>query len=391
MSTLVPVTGEIRDYAWGAPGGVAKALGGDIVDSPQAELWLGAHPSAPSHTPDGDLLEWEEVRGEKLPFLLKVLAAAAPLSLQAHPTPAQARDGFARENALGIDLGAPNRNYKDAFAKPELIVAVDDGFQALCGFRPEAESAAELRSLAAASSDPAPILAWADVVAGEDGLRRAVLQALRGETPGLVAALSTVEHPLIQRLIAFYPGDPGVAVALLLHHVTLAAGESLWLPAGNVHAYLDGTGVELMGPSDNVLRGGLTPKHVDVEELAHVLDFTGGPTSFLPAVPLGAGVVTYRPASVASGAGVDFELLLFTASAAVVAPGAAVGVVVEGSFTVSAGGETATYDRGATFLIADGGTVDVSGSGRLFLATGGDAGLTVGAVTSRLGFTIAPR
>lgn len=372
MSTLIPLTGEIRDYAWGAPGGVAKALGGDPVETPQAELWLGAHPSAPSRTPDGDLLAWEGAHG-KLPYLLKVLAAAAPLSLQAHPTPTQAAEGFARENALGIDIAAPNRNYKDPYAKPELIVAVDDGFEALCGFRPVSDAVAALRALAERSADPGPILAWADVVAGEDGLRRAVLQVLRNEpgTSELIAALSGVDDALISRLSSFYPGDPGIAVALLLNHVTLAAGESLWLPAGNIHAYLDGTGVELMGPSDNVLRGGLTPKHVDVEELGQVLDFTGGPTSFLPALPLADGVVTYRPASVPSGAGVPFELLLFTTDATVHVSGPSIGVVVEGTFAVRAGEETVSYNRGSTFFIAEPGTIDVAGSGRLFVATGG--------------------
>lgn len=371
MTSLRPLTGVIRDYAWGLPGGVAAALGADPVETPQAELWLGAHPSAPSSLDDGDLREWEAARGITLPYLLKVLAAASPLSLQAHPTPAQAVAGFARENALGIDLAAADRNYKDAHAKPELIVAIDDGFQALCGFRPVPEAVAALRDL---GRDSAAIQAWADIVAGEDGLRRAVLQVLRDEpgTSELIAAITAAgaSDDLISRLSSFYPGDPGIAVALLLNHVTLAAGESLWLPAGNIHAYLTGTGVELMGPSDNVLRGGLTPKHVDVEELGAVLDFTGGPTSVLPAETLDDGVVTYRPSSVPSGAGVPFELLLFTGDATVCTPGAAVGVVVEGTFAVRAGEQTVVYERGATFLVDDGGELAVAGRGRLFVATG---------------------
>ena len=369
-----------------APGQPHRQTIHRVGRDPQAELWLGAHPSAPSQIDGGtDLLAWERAHDLRLPYLLKVLSAASPLSLQAHPTPAQAAEGFARENALGIDIAAAHRNYRDGDAKPELIVAVDDGFQALCGLRPVAQAVAELRALAEKATDPAPILAWADVVAAENGLHNAVLQVLRAEpgTAELVAALTQAgaDHPLISRLASFYPGDPGIAVALLLNHVTLQAGESLWLPAGNIHAYLVGTGVELMGPSDNVLRGGLTPKHVDVEELAVVLDFTGGEPSYLPAVQLSEGAVSYRPASVDTGAGVPFELVAITADARVRTPGAAVGVALDGAFSLSVGAEVATFERGATFLVAEAADLSVTGAGRLFLATAPTTGSTPHATT----------
>ena len=151
MSRPVPITNTPRDYAWGMPDGVSRALGWRPSGGPEAELWLGAHPLSPSRAagdaPWRDLAEWERDAGTPLPFLMKVLSAASNLSLQAHPTTAQAREGFAREEAAGVPLEAAERNYKDPHAKPEIIVAIDDGFEALCGFRPAGETAAAIDRL----------------------------------------------------------------------------------------------------------------------------------------------------------------------------------------------------------------------------------------------------
>jgi mannose-6-phosphate isomerase len=175
---------------------------------------------------------------------------------------------------------------------------------------------------------------------------------------------------LTQRIAAQYPGDPGIAIALMLNHVTLLAGEALWLPAGNIHAYLRGTGIELMGPSDNVLRGGLTPKHVDRAELQAVLDFTPGSPSRLAPIPLSANTVAYRPARVPSGAGVDFELLLVTGNATVTTGSPAIAVVVDGAFVLSSDGDGRRLERGDIAFVMRSGEVRASGHGRLFVATG---------------------
>lgn len=383
MTSLIPLTNTPRDYAWGTIDGIAGALGWDATGGPEAELWLGAHPLSPSRParagqPWADLADWEQRSGVVLPYLLKVLAASSPLSLQAHPTPDQAAEGFAREEGDGIPLTARERNYKDPNAKPELIVAVDDGFEALCGFRPAGETLAVIDALLAqADQGDADALgvwraqttagthdAFAWLLSDADDVDRAVDAASR------IAQSHPRRFGLLDRLSRAYPGDPGVLVAQMLNHVTLAAGESLWLPAGNIHAYLQGTGVELMGPSDNVLRGGLTPKHVDRDELQKVLDFTPGPASWLTPVAVSTNVVSYRPASLPSGEGVDFELLLVTGDAVFTTGSAAIAVGVEGAYTLTVDGQDAAAARGDIVFIDEPAEVRATGAGRLFIATG---------------------
>ncbi|WAB85229.1 mannose-6-phosphate isomerase, class I [Microcella daejeonensis] len=297
-----------RDYSWGSETAIAEFLGTRPGGRPEAELWLGAHPGSPARivegAPESDLAEWASAHrpGGRLPFLLKVLAAASPLSLQAHPTLAQAQEGFAREQEQGISIDAAHRNYKDAFHKPELLVAVSDPFRALAGFRSVAETRAELTAL----NDPRldPLL---DRLTGDDALG-SVFSWLIGRAArvdGAVAAIS--EHAEQQEetategmrtaaiLARHYPGDPGIAISLLMHTVLLTPGEALYLPAGNLHAYVEGLGIELMAASDNVLRGGLTPKHVDVPELMSVLDARPLPVPYLQAEEPAPGIRVFRP------------------------------------------------------------------------------------------------
>lgn len=376
---FVPIGNEPRDYAWGRVDGVADVLGTAGTGGPEAELWLGAHPGSPARTVAGEpwatLLDWENESGSRLPFLLKILVSGAPLSLQAHPTPAQAEAGFADENARGIPLTAAHRNYKDPYAKPELIVALEDGFEALCGFRPVAEILADVDALAARSGSDS-LAPWREELAGPDGLRAGFSWLLAGgaavdlAVAALVAAASGDRRfELITRLAEAYPGDPGIAVALMLHHITLAAGKSLWLPAGNIHAYLRGAGVELMGPSDNVLRGGLTPKHVDTAELERVLTFTASDDDHLVPVEIAENVRSYRPRIHASGAGVPFELIAVTGAAAIALAGPSIAIATDGSFTLSAGDETADVPRAASVFVSRAAHVQVTGSGRLWIAT----------------------
>jgi mannose-6-phosphate isomerase len=269
---FVEITNEPRDYAWGSTTLIPELLGVAPDGRPQAELWLGTHPGSPARLVgrDGDL---RDVAGE-LPFLLKILAAGAPLSLQAHPTTEQAREGFARENAAGIPIDASYRNYKDPHAKPEMIYALSDEFRALCGFRPVAETRRVLDAVhpeifpgLRKDGDIRPLFEW--LLSGHPEVASVVALVTAAARHGVGDSWRTVKS-----LSDAYPGDPGVAVSLLLNTVTLRRGEALYLPARHIHAYLGGLGIELMGPSDNVLRCGLTPKHIDVLELMRVIDFT---------------------------------------------------------------------------------------------------------------------
>ncbi|MFF6872241.1 mannose-6-phosphate isomerase, class I [Streptomyces sp. NPDC003444] len=282
----------VRPYAWGSTTAIPELLGTAPTGEPQAEMWMGAHPGAPSRTERGplnELIDADPVRelgertverfGPRLPFLFKILAAGAPLSLQVHPDLDQARSGFAAEEAAGIPVDAPHRTYKDAHHKPELICALTP-FEGFCGFRAPADAADLIAALGVDSLKPYVDLLHAHP---EEAALREVLTALLTADPEEIAhtvaeATAAADrlggaHAPYARLAHHYPSDPGVIAAMLLHHVRLQAGEALYLGAGVPHAYLDGLGVEIMANSDNVLRCGLTPKHVDVPELLRIVRF----------------------------------------------------------------------------------------------------------------------
>ncbi|MFI6022577.1 mannose-6-phosphate isomerase, class I [Streptomyces sp. NPDC051287] len=285
----------VRPYAWGSPTAIPKLLGVEPSGEPQAEMWMGAHPGAPSRTGRGTLVEVIDADpkaelgeaavarfGPRLPFLLKILAAGAPLSLQVHPDLEQAREGYEDEERRGIPVDAPDRNYKDANHKPELICALTE-FDGLCGFRTPERAAGLLEALGVDSLKPYVDLLRAQPE--EAALREvltAVLTADREEMAHTVAEAAAAcarlggDHAPYAGLAHHYPGDPGVIAAMLLNHVRLQPGEALFLGAGIPHAYLAGLGVEIMANSDNVLRCGLTPKHVDVPELLRVVRFEAG-------------------------------------------------------------------------------------------------------------------
>ncbi|MEU8512348.1 mannose-6-phosphate isomerase, class I [Kitasatospora sp. NPDC048722] len=292
----------VRTYAWGSPTAIPELTGTAPTGEPQAELWMGAHPSAPSllegptaprpldeliATDPDTLLGPATVRrfGPALPFLLKVLAADRPLSIQVHPTRAQAAAGYDDEEARGIPLNAPDRTYRDREHKPELLCALTD-FEALCGFRPTAATADLLDTLGVPLLTP-----WAGALRrrpATEVLRDLLYDVLAGTRPTHSELATVTAHlrrvaatgsPHAEACAAYaraadeYPGDPGLVAALLLNHVRLAPGQALHLGAGVPHAYLRGMGVELMANSDNVLRCGLTPKHVDVDGLLAVTSF----------------------------------------------------------------------------------------------------------------------
>ncbi len=252
MVDPLPIEGIVQHYPWGDSTFIPDLLGVTADGRPWAELWLGTHPGGPSTMPDGSPLS--SITGE-LPYLLKVLAAAHPLSLQLHPNDAQARDGFLR----GV--------YADDRAKPELLCALTP-FDALCGVRPIAATLTLLGALGAEGL--ATTLRNDGIASTIEGLYRRTIDP----RPTVVACAHSdrAEARLVTSLSKQYPNDPSVVVTLLLNRVTLRPGEALHLTAGNLHAYLSGAGIELMGASDNVVRGGLTAKPVDVDEFLRILD-----------------------------------------------------------------------------------------------------------------------
>ena len=298
--------GAIRTYAWGSRTAIAEFTGRPVPAAhPEAELWLGANPGDPSwlEEPDGEVSLLQALTddpegqlgaasraqfGDALPFLVKVLAADEPLSLQAHPSAAQAAEGYRREERLGIPINSPVRNYRDASHKPELLVALQQ-FEALAGFRPAAKTIELFQALAVSDLDPSIDLL--NDQSDADGLRALFTTWITAPQPHIDVLVTAVldgainylssgatefaaEAKTVLELGERYPGDAGVLAALLLNRITLGPGEGIYLSAGNLHAYLRGVGLEVMANSDNVLRGGLTPKHVDVPELLRVLDFT---------------------------------------------------------------------------------------------------------------------
>ena len=296
------LTGVIQPYAWGSRTAIPEFLGVEPTGEPQAELWFGAHPLAPSivdgepldkvvaHDPVGIVGRASvEAFGPRLPFLLKIIAAAQPLSLQAHPSREQAEAGFAREQAAGVPREAPHRTYRDGWPKPELLCALVET-EALCGFREPREAYQLFEKLAVTEAlELVAPLDDADMPAGErlrvvfsrllrlgSDVRSVILDVARAAetmqgSDGWASFARTAHE-----LNAYYPGDPGVLAALLMNRISLRPGDALFMPPGNLHAYLSGGGVEIMANSDNVMRGGLTPKYINIDELLAILDFTPG-------------------------------------------------------------------------------------------------------------------
>lgn len=310
MKTIGILKNTIQEYAWGSRDAIAKLLGEKAPsENPQAELWMGAHPKAPSLVRLSDrwvsldtLLDQDPVGilgqavskrfNGKLPFLFKVLSAAQPLSIQAHPSLAQAQKGFDRENRLGIPIDAQNRNYRDANHKPECICALAP-FWAMVGFRKPRDIIALME--AAWPEDALPELKPLRGESGPDGMKhfyQAIMKIDDTRKQHLIGSLIDNIHlktdlnsvfEWVSKLYDAYPSDMGVLSPMILNLIRLKPGQALFLPAGMPHAYLEGLGIELMANSDNVLRGGLTNKHIDIPELMQTLEFRSGePEILLP-------------------------------------------------------------------------------------------------------------
>jgi len=390
--SLIPLEPRVQHYAWGDSRFIPALLGHENKEgTPYAELWMGAHPDLPSLVPGGTLAELlatdpEAVLGpevtrafrSELPYLIKVLSAGRPLSLQAHPSEEQARRGYLREDRAGIPLGAPNRCYRDPRGKPELLAALTD-FYAFVGFRPLEDIAATLEEVPelhrlGKGFEPEP--------GALSDLYRRVMALPQAEVNEILEPIllrlrrrsfdrERREFWLVRCDDVFARGgehDRGVLCALLLNLVRLKPGEAVFLGAGVLHSYLEGSGVEIMASSNNVLRGGLTEKHVDVEELANIVSFDGG-------VPL-----VLRPASFREGErqyaspAKEFQLSVIEVSPG--RPyenedtyGAEILLAIEGDLDVSSVDGTNTLPRGGSLFVTHGTSYRIAGEGTVYRAS----------------------
>ncbi len=302
---MLRVEGVARSYDWGSTDRISEFIGEEPGSSPLAELWFGAHALGPSPTDQGQdlhqLIQEEPgsllgpstrfMFGDSLPYLVKLIAPAAPLSLQVHPTKRQAEAGYALEDHLGIDLEAPNRTYRDANHKPELLYALTE-FSLLAGFAVRRQARARLEGLdtplatklsirlrLAAGRTVKPVVSWLldpDSAPSAEEIEE-FAQACQDRLAAGKSPLPRVDKT-VRDLASAYPGDPGVIVAFLMNQTELKPGEAVFLPPGTLHSYQSGLALEVLANSDNVIRAGLTKKHVDRTSLVEIGEFDAHPT-----------------------------------------------------------------------------------------------------------------
>ena len=391
---MLELRGVRQSYPWGTKDAIANLLHEESDGQPWAEQWYGAHPLGDSPLTDGSTLSEHlaqhpdqlgqatlDTFGKRLPFLVKILSAASPLSLQAHPSRAQAREGHARESLLGVPLTAPERSFKDDWPKPETIVALTS-FEALVGFR-DPHHTAQLFDCLGVGNELASVIGPLRDREGSPALQEVVLDVLSlGERRHLVdevlgAAVRHLDAPGELGVFArtaveideYFPSDPGILAALLLNRFSLEPGQALALPAGVIHSYLRGTCVEVMANSDNVLRCGLTTKHIDVDSLLHVVSFA--PTADDVLVAAGSDGTYLYPTRFE-----EFELWLLqpTDGSTLQVPRGDSGricLATSGSFELAGDGDRVRVDPGQAVFVAADEAVTATGFGQLFVAAAG--------------------
>lgn len=393
--------GSIQHYDWGSHDALPRFLAEDPDGRPWAEIWFGAHPFSPARVQEtgarldaaisaeprrmlGDAVS--RAFGARLPYLLKVIAPALPLSLQVHPSREHARESFAAENAAGLPLDSPLRNYRDDNHKPEMVVALER-FEALCGFRTPRRAASILAGLGTDLTDRLHALLTEHPTAhGMRAAFRTLVSPSMRPDPEMVAEVAEAcrerwnrgasPSPRIDRTVALlqehFPGDGGVVAALLLNPVTLHSGEAMYVPAGVIHSYLSGLAVEVMAASDNVLRAGLTPKRIDADEMLQCVTVVAAP-------PLRVAPERLTPQTVAYYAPTDdFELSLttledapgsFLPRAVIPGSGPRLLLTIDGEALVETSEGRRRISRGrALFVPATGGEVRVGGHARIVQA-----------------------
>jgi mannose-6-phosphate isomerase len=388
---------EIVPYAWGSRRGIAELQGRPFPTAePEAELWMGAHPSAPSGlSRDGQRTTLEDVIaadpvgelgsasvarfGPRLPFLLKVLSAEVALSIQLHPSRAQAEAGFRADNERGLAPGDPARNYVDDWPKPELLCALTP-FELLAGLRTPKDVASLLRALGVDQLQPLAVELEGPAGGAVPVALRTILEwpdpaELVGAVLAACACLAAAGGPYagdceaVVRQAAYHPGDLGLVAMLLMRHTVLQPGQALFMPAGGLHSYLHGTGIELLANSDNVIRAGLTGKHVDVPELLKLLA-PDAPMPVIPPRPLAVGIAVYETQVP------EFRLYRLDLSGELLTlPGTGPRILLctEGHVALrSELGEVRVARGGSCFVSAADGAVTGTGHGRAFLAATGE-------------------
>ena len=372
---LVRISGEVKNFSWGSKHLIQDHLGLGPNNQEVAEVWFGTHDGGQSKLiSSGQNLS--KAIGSKLSFLVKFLAADSPLSIQVHPNPIQAKAGFAKENAAGIDLADPKRNYKDDSHKPEILIALS-AFEALCGFRPRAEileiflafseSEARFGELAAlAATDATLEEIFSELQKDSELAQRFAKSVTSLESP----SISEQARDLVVDLLDKYPGDNGALVSLLLNFVRLAPGEAIYLPAGNLHAYLSGLGLEVMAASDNVIRGGLTSKHIDQAELRRITDFSELTKPLVSAKKLAEGLVEY-PVAASEFRVYRAQVSSTNLLADIDLPAAAMVVCVSGEIAVGTSlEEREVLKKGEVVFVSEAKKFSLSGSGDAFLVLG---------------------
>lgn len=372
---LVRISGETKNYPWGSSHLIQDHLGLGSSGQPLAEVWFGTHPQGESKVLSSGKNLSEQL-GSRLSFLVKFLAADKPLSIQAHPNAAQAKAGFDRENSAGLALDDPTRNYKDDSAKPELLIALS-AFRALCGFRPTAE----ILEIFLAFSETEPRFGELAALVATDSSLETLLSELLQDTELAKRFDSTVvsiegdslaesARVLASQLLSQYPGDTGALVALVLNLVELSPGQAIYLPAGNLHAYLSGLGIEVMAASDNVIRAGLTQKHIDKSELLNIAAFQSLLEPVVLPRKLAEGLSEYEVAAEqfrvykadVTGTNLLADLDL---------PGSALVVCVSGEVAVSTSlEEREVLRRAEVVYLSDAKKFSLSGSGSVFVILG---------------------
>ena len=372
---LVRISGEVKNFSWGSKHLIQDQLGLGPTNQEVAEVWFGTHAGGQSKLlSSGQNLS--EAIGSKLSFLVKFLAADSPLSIQVHPNAVQAKAGFARENAAGIDLADPKRNYKDDSHKPEILIALS-AFEALCGFRPRAEILEIFLAFSESEARFGELAAFLATDASLEEIFSELLEdsALAGRFASSVAGLdidsiSEQARALVVDLLDKYPGETGALVSLLLNFIQLAPGEAIYLPAGNLHAYLSGLGFEVMAASDNVIRGGLTSKHIDKAELRNITDFSELAEPKVSPKKLAEGLVEY-PVTAPEFRVYRAQISGANLLADIDLPAAAVIVCVSGEIAVGTSlEEREVLKKGEVVFVSEAKKFSLSGSGDVFVVLG---------------------
>ena len=421
-AVFLKLQNTVKNYEWGSPEWIPTLLGqANPSRIPWAELWMGAHPAGPSRVlSDGKDLPLPELIASdpvfflgketaetfgKLPFLFKILAAATPLSIQAHPNQEQAREGFQRENREGIPLDSPNRNYRDPRHKPEILCALSS-FAALCGFRERSEIKNFISALlettrsqggeeylrkgleslvSALGSEAGTEEPASPAREGEISLKTflAALFSLNAETRKALGAFIRSKQSVLEKhfplfkdewtlcsyFSGLYPGDYGIIAPLFLNIIILEPGQAIYLPAGVLHAYIHGMAVELMADSDNVLRGGLTSKRVDLDELSRIIAFREYKPEILKKTEPDLPWFSYP------GSAAEFTLSVMRSSGAGIPypeKRASIVLVTTGSATITKNGEKSGENGAPIMTLKTGESIFIPGGDKAAIVFSGD-------------------